>query len=272
MAEDESFQYQERIGAGSFRLILIQPCHDDAAPLEGKLITTTLDEYDNSILDHYIALSYVWGDANDRRTVFINGKTLDITATLDSALRHIREPKRELKIWADGICINQSDVEERNIQVQQMGAIYQLARHTIIYLGDSTPFSIGLFDLLASYPTSPDNNGSAYISNISLLSNVKAEEIRNDPSRFQIDRPRANVESIAQRWPWFARVWVLQELVQSPDPWVQIGRQRVRWNTFTCIANSPNLFGFDPRLKGPGGHGQASKFPELTTLARRLTR
>jgi len=246
MAEDESFQYEERIGAGSFRLILIQPCPDVAAPLEGKLITTTLDEYDNSILDHYIALSYVWGDANDRRTVFINGKTLDITATLDSALRHIREPKRELKIWADGICINQSDVEERNIQVQQMGAIYQLARHTIIYLGDSTPFSIGLFDLLASYPTSPDNNGSAYISNISLLSNVKAEEIRNDPSRFQIDRPRANVESIAQRWPWFARVWVLQELVQSPDPWVQIGRQRVRWHKFTtCIAKDPVRFGFD---------------------------
>ena len=52
MAEDESFQYEERIGAGSFRLILIQPCPDVAAPLEGKLITTTLDEYDNSILDH----------------------------------------------------------------------------------------------------------------------------------------------------------------------------------------------------------------------------
>ena len=85
MAEDEPFQYQERIGAGSIRLILIQPCPDVAAPLTCKLITTTLDEYDNSILDHYIALSYVWGDANDRRTVFINGKTLDITATLSLA-------------------------------------------------------------------------------------------------------------------------------------------------------------------------------------------
>jgi hypothetical protein len=244
MAEDESFQYQERIGTGSFRLILIQPHPDVAAPLEGKLITTTLDEYDNSILDHYIALSYVWGDANDRRTVFMNGKTLDITATLDSALRHIREPKRELKIWADGICINQSNIEERNIQVQQMGAMYQLARHTIIYLGESTPFSIRLFDRLASYPNSPDNNGSAYISNISRLSNAKAEEIRNNTSRFPEDS-RANVEFIAQRWPWFARIWVLQELVQSPDPWVQIGRQRVRWNTFTCIAKTPDLFGFD---------------------------
>jgi hypothetical protein len=245
MAEGESFQYQERIGAGSFRLILIQPCPDVAAPLEGKLITTTLDEYDNSILDlnHYTALSYVWGDANDRRAVFINGRTLDITATLDSALRHIRDPKRELKIWADGICINQSDVEERNIQVQQMGAIYQLARHTIIYLGESTPFSIALFDVLASYGAYPDDNGSACLG-ILYLSKVKAEESGNDPWCFQTD-PRANVESIAQRWPWFARVWVLQELVQSPDPWVQVGCQRIRWNTFTCITIRPDLFGFD---------------------------
>ncbi|PMD17146.1 hypothetical protein NA56DRAFT_662456 [Hyaloscypha hepaticicola] len=126
----------------------------------------------------------------------------------------------------------------------QMGAIYQLARHTIIYLGESTPFSSALFDLFASYRTSPGNDGSAYISNISRLSNIKAEESRNDPSRFQID-PRADVKFIAQRWPWFARVWVLQELVQSPDPWVQIGRQRVRWNIFTtCIANNQILFGF----------------------------
>ncbi len=84
-----------------------------------------------------------------------------------------------------------------------------------------------------------------YISNISRLSKVRAEEIRKNPSRFQI-YPRADLEFIAQRWPWFARVWVLQELVQSPDPWVQIGSQRVKWNTFTCIANSPTLFGFDP--------------------------
>jgi len=60
-------------------------------------------------------LPYVWGDANDMRTVFINGKSLDMTVTLDSALSHVRESKGELKVWSDGICINQSDVEERNI-------------------------------------------------------------------------------------------------------------------------------------------------------------
>jgi len=131
MDQQEPFKYQKLIGSGLFHLFLIQPCPDVSAPLEGKLVSTTLEEYDNSILDHYTALSYVWGDSKDKRMAFIDGKPLQITATLDSALRHVRHPKGELKMWADGICINQEDVEERNIQVQQMGLIYQLARHTI---------------------------------------------------------------------------------------------------------------------------------------------
>jgi hypothetical protein len=32
---------------------------------------------------------------------------------------------------------------------------------------------------------------------------------------------------------WFNRVWVLQELVLSADPWIQIGPRRVRWNVFS---------------------------------------
>lgn len=32
--------------------------------------------------------------------------------------------------------------------------------------------------------------------------------------------------------PWFARTWILQELVLSADPWIQIGETRVRWDLF----------------------------------------
>jgi hypothetical protein len=31
---------------------------------------------------------------------------------------------------------------------------------------------------------------------------------------------------------WFTRVWILQELVMSCDPWIQIGVHRLRWNIF----------------------------------------
>ncbi|KAE9367182.1 hypothetical protein N431DRAFT_385395, partial [Stipitochalara longipes BDJ] len=232
MAQQEPFQYQEQIGRGAFRVFLIQPCPDVSAPLKGKLIATTLEEYDNSILHHYIALSYVWGNKSDRRTAFIDGKRLDITATLDSALRHIRDPMGELKVWADGICINQADVKERNIQVQQMGLIYQLARHTIIYLGESTPTSAALLDALVSFSSSLENRGSGYMANIARLLNYGS-----DDAFYPKLVPRRDVQVfagilIAQEWWWFCRIWVLQELVLSLDPWVQIGLQRVRWDIF----------------------------------------
>jgi hypothetical protein len=45
-------------------------------------------------------------------------------------------------------------------------------------------------------------------------------------------------EHILQR-PWFTRVWVLQELILSPDPWVQLGTCRVRWNVFCAQLLNP---------------------------------
>ena len=114
------------------------------------MITTTLLEYDNDIVHHYTALSYVWGDEKDKRTVAVDGKSLEITATLESALRHVRDLQRVLRVWADGICINQLDVGEKNVQVGLMGSIYELARHTIIFLGEATNGSEAVMEVLCS--------------------------------------------------------------------------------------------------------------------------
>lgn len=65
----------------------------------------------------------------------IDGDRLDITALLDSALRHLRDPESSLKVWADGICINQTDIDDRNSQIMIMGKIYGFSKHTIIFLG-----------------------------------------------------------------------------------------------------------------------------------------
>lgn len=53
-------------------------------------------------------------------------------------------------MWADGICINQEDIEEKTQQVKQMGQTYALARHTIIFLGSVTPEAVNAFAALSS--------------------------------------------------------------------------------------------------------------------------
>ncbi len=102
-----------------------------------SLVYTTLSECEHEIIDHYTALSYVWGDASDLKKVLVDGAERKVTSNLHKALLHIREESRPLRMWADAICINQEDDDEKSVQVAMMGQVYAAAAHTIIFL--STP-------------------------------------------------------------------------------------------------------------------------------------
>lgn len=198
---DNRYRYQKITNSDTIRLILLQPSQELSAPLFCSVIHTTISECAHDIIDGYVALSYVWGNPNDKSFILIDGKRLDITTSLDIALRHIRDKHRVLRIWADGICINQRDVTDRNHQVGRMSSIYSTALHTVVFLGQASEEDEFVMKTIAS------RNGS------------------RNPSEFEdnlLDSILAN--------PWFGRVWVLQELVLSVDPWVQWGCFRVKWD------------------------------------------
>ncbi|KAL9036760.1 MAG: hypothetical protein Q9180_004109 [Flavoplaca navasiana] len=91
----------------------------------------------------YTALSYVWGDATDRQDILLDGHRFSVARSLYNALSHLRDAleveKRELHIWADAICINQDDQEERAREVKKMGLIYSQCFSDTAWLGDLTP-------------------------------------------------------------------------------------------------------------------------------------
>ena len=61
------------------------------------------------------------GDPKNTVTVLVDGKDCEITVNLDSALRHIRGERRSKLMWADALCINQKDDDEKAEQVKQIG-------------------------------------------------------------------------------------------------------------------------------------------------------
>jgi len=212
----KAFQYEALTEKDGIRLIIIPPkasgnrtvttVNSDA--FQCSLIHTTLSRCENEIIDHYTALSYVWGDATDTRTIWVNESPVQVTVNLYAALNDLQDEIRVLRLWADALCINQQDDEEKNRQVMMMGRIYTLAHHTVIYLGPLTVASEALLKALAS------NTGTG------------GEVIIGDLDRSVIDSGRLDL----LRRPWFNRVWVLQELVLARDPWVQCGKLRLRWN------------------------------------------
>jgi hypothetical protein len=97
-----------------------------------------------------------------------------------------------------------------------MGSVYSTARHTIIFLGPATDPECRCEWIL--YELADGRRGSF--------------------SQFT-----AVVEDHILVRPWFQRVWVLQELVLSTDPWIQIGSVRIRWRQFfsPILSDSPGL-------------------------------
>jgi hypothetical protein len=96
----------------------------------------------------YVALSYVWGDENDRRLIFVNDEPVQIGINLEKALRELRHGTEDVILWADQLCINQDDNIEKSQQVQQMKSFYAQADHVIAWIGPAADDSAELFSLL----------------------------------------------------------------------------------------------------------------------------
>lgn len=107
------YEYSPLAEHDGMRLLLLSPAADPSAELCGSLLHTTLAVCSYDILSCYTALSYVWGDPAPVESIVIDGTNVNITANLSAALRDIRDPDRTHRIWADALCIDQSNIGER---------------------------------------------------------------------------------------------------------------------------------------------------------------
>jgi hypothetical protein len=119
----------------------------------------------------------MWGELPEHQAVTINGHAFEITENAFLFLTTLREHQsRRIEqgleglpqsypghvpkalgatnwsghlewIWMDSICINQSDPNERNHQVQMMQKIYGLADHVFFHIGKETTEVEKAFDL-----------------------------------------------------------------------------------------------------------------------------
>ncbi|TGO48783.1 hypothetical protein BOTNAR_0459g00040 [Botryotinia narcissicola] len=193
--------YDDLSETDSIRLLILHPGTSES-PIQSDLIHTTLRECRCDIHGNYTALSYVWGDANDTTYIFVDGFLFAVTVNLAAALHDLRDEKRQLRLWADAVCINQTNNLERSQQVCLMKEVYGYAQATVIYLGALVEQTKSLFELMNQLD--PDR--------------TKLLEIAEDAIKDVVSRP------------WFTRVWVYQELVLSNVVFVQFGRLRVPWD------------------------------------------
>ncbi|KAK3374578.1 ankyrin and HET domain-containing protein [Podospora didyma] len=131
---NNAYRYQPLAGHHHIRLLHLTPGRPEDV-LSGRLENTSL-----SSRPLYEALSYEWVSSEKSHTITLeNGRTGRITSSLHQALRDLRhEVGGNRTIWADGVCINQDDMDERQRQVAMMGKIYQGSLRVITYIGPDT--------------------------------------------------------------------------------------------------------------------------------------
>ncbi|KAF5974971.1 heterokaryon incompatibility protein [Fusarium coicis] len=132
----------------TIRLLILQPSASPLTKLEGSLHPISLD-----LRPAYLALSYVWGDAKSTQSMAVDGHEVAVTVNLAYALRCARLPDKPVVIWADALCIDQANDEEKSVQIQLMGAIYQNAYKVLAWLGASDHDSDHAIDILNKMAT-----------------------------------------------------------------------------------------------------------------------
>ncbi|EHK46644.1 hypothetical protein TRIATDRAFT_23808, partial [Trichoderma atroviride IMI 206040] len=185
--------------ANSIRLLRLQPHSDEHALVHCQLFEYPL--LDSSRGTHlYEALSYVWGSEEKPRRILTNKGDLYITENLHAALLRLRDRSFERIIWADAICINQDDIEERNHQVQVMASIYAKASRVIVWLEQA----------MGSHPRDSKASDDVHRALEEISNAASGQPVKSSDH----EAARLAIQTLLQR-SWFERIWVLQEVAAA---------------------------------------------------------
>jgi hypothetical protein len=249
------------------RLLDLLPSLEQGSQLRCRVRHSTIKDA------KYHALSYAWGDPTNREDIEVeyepsghlsNKHTADVFGTtvganLASALRHLRDKDLVFTLWADAICIDQGNNDEKSEQVQLMAKIYKTASQVIVWLGPAGEGSDNAIDAL----TEIGREAERFHFDRTIYSKM------SDPSIWEVDDPvddrgvsmksfldkisgqssesgqgtfsPVELEALTKRL-WWSRVWVLQEMLLASTATFACGYRRLPDTQFRLAIMA--FFGF----------------------------
>ncbi|RSL96168.1 hypothetical protein CEP52_011657 [Fusarium oligoseptatum] len=220
------------------RLFKILPSDDANATVEIQLFRRRLED----VSGQFIPFSYVWGDAKDTKPIKVNGISTPVTRNLADFLKQTRALLPDILIkgswdkpaifWADAICINQKDPEERSHQVQLMKSIYSSAPLALAWLGHTKDAHLAV-DLAESLGPP---HGLDFLSN---LPNVDYSSwMLAHPHLWAVSEGRNAYWEACKalvRLPYWTRTWTFQEMVLPTDVLFMCGSSLITWQPIMAV-------------------------------------
>jgi hypothetical protein len=206
----------ENLPSHCIRVLELQPGDEDA-PLTCRLVTQPIPQ------TPYEAVSYVWGYPVRNQIIHCGERKLGLTSNLHEALVALRLRDRVRRLWADAICINQSDLGELGAQVSIMGLIYGSARSVIGWLG----LDLGTAGIAVDYIIRFNHQPEKFVDRF-------REQLPNDSTGDTFLAPGPDLaiwQSIKDfvELPYFHRVWIIQELGLATNVRLLWGKYEITW-------------------------------------------
>ncbi|KAM7211190.1 Heterokaryon incompatibility protein (HET) domain containing protein [Rhypophila decipiens] len=295
------------------RLLEITPAPERSLPLECTIRHSALGS------SRYRCLSYVWGDPNNdvRSRIVITYKKpilerfkltrrhrssesedfrLEIGSSLAAALVHLRRKHKRVTIWADALCINQQDDEEKNWQVGLMTQIYSNATHVHAWLGprfDDDPNEVStICDAFKLVPTvagllKRSNGIQTFVDETSWAKACFSLANTNPPSTMQkLSHGLREVLTSKGSWgrflsafnklsqvEYFQRMWILQETGRARNLTFHYAEQKAPYKLLLfCLCLARQFWALNDNLTNLRTSSFFSRFDSrfLTCLTARM--
>lgn len=227
-----SYQYEPLTSnSGEIRLVKITGLQHDAETdsivLELDILHTPLNQ-----ATRYLAISYAWGNPARTHKLLVNGTALFVPENtfqtlytvyhaLPSLVAELRGRSHQVNLWIDAVCLNQSDLKEKDEQVRRMGQIYSQATGTIGYIG-RPPKGKNPFDGFRTLLWMGNDVGLDMPDNVPVdAAKAWCRQSSRDPDQFEeeVGPIAAFAEAYADLFAsdWFIRCWVVQEMALSRE-------------------------------------------------------
>jgi hypothetical protein len=160
----------------------------------------------------YLAVSYAWGDDTAEYHIMMDEKETTVRRNLYDLLRHLQSIYTELPLWIDALCITQTDVSERNHQVNMMGSIFGSATRVIVWLGVQEDGSDRAMQFLLEHRSQDGTSATTKHTNAEMDC----------------------LHDLCGRIYW-TRTWIIQEIVLGQAVELHCGTKVVPWEALMVV-------------------------------------
>jgi hypothetical protein len=211
--------YTELLQGFTIRLVELEEGEPDEA-ISIRLLIAELD-----YAPQFEALSYVWGDPTNRVPITCNGRPLDITVNLFSALKRARYDDRPRILWIDAICINQRNNTECSYHVSFMNKIYEKAKKVLVFMGiDEDGRAEDAKQLVKEH-----------VERMKEYESTRVMPVLGSSDPILLDDRWKSLATLFSS-SWFERAWVLQEVGVAKLPIVLYGKVDFKYRDLMNLA------------------------------------